>query len=177
MNKLKIILFVALLFSGVFTMEAQQVSKDVIKWYDFEAGMKLANKQNKVVIIDFYTDWCGWCRKMDNETFRDSAIVAIINKYFIAIKFNAEGADPVDFNGENFTNPHPGSRSSAHQLAVKLMQGQLSYPTYVYLDSKGKTITITKGYMVAGDIAPLLKYIGSDAYLTRTWKEFTDGEK
>lgn len=177
MKKFIIASLFMIFLTGIVKVDAQTVSKDAIKWYNFEEGMKLAKKQDKEVIIDFYTDWCGWCTKMDKETFRDSAVVAIINKYFIAIKFNAESADPVEFNGETFTNPHPGSRSSAHQLAVKLMQGQLSYPTYVYLNEKGETITITKGYMIARDLAPLLKYIGTDAYKTKTWKEFIDGEK
>lgn len=176
--KTRTISIIALMFLlGITNIDAQTVSKDVIKWYDFEEGMKIAKKQDKEVIIDFYTDWCGWCRKMDNETFRDSAVVATINKYFIAIKFNAESAEPVKFNGEIFTNPSTGSRKSNHKLAEKLMQGEMSFPTYVYMNPKGETITITKGYMIAKDIEPLLKYIGSDAYLTKTWKEFVDGDK
>ncbi len=136
--------------------------------------MKLAGKKHKAVILDIYTEWCGWCKKMDNETFRDPQVVSYLNEKFIAIKLDAEGKAPIAYDGTVYTNPNPNSSRSTHQLAVALAGSQLSYPTYIYMDSKGKPITGSKGYSQAEDLLPLLKYIGSDAYKTKTWKEFTD---
>jgi len=144
-----------------------------VKWFSFEDGMKLANKKHKYVIVDIYTDWCGWCKKMDNETFRDPKIVAYLNEHFVAIKLNAEGKETIAFNGNIYSNPNPSKPRSTHQLAIALAGSKLAYPTYSYLDSKGKTITLTQGYSQPEDLLPLLQYIGSDAYKTKTWKEFT----
>jgi thioredoxin-related protein len=144
-----------------------------VKWYSFEEGMKLAKKKHKYVIVDIYTDWCGWCKKMDNETFRDPSVVNYLNESFVAIKLNAEEKNAIAFNGNIYTNPKPALQRSTHQLAVLLAGSRLAYPTYIYLDSKGKTITSSQGYMQPEDLLPLLKYVGSEAYKTKTWKEFT----
>ncbi len=155
------------------TESATPKTQDEVKWYSFEDGMKLANKKHKCVIVDIYTDWCGWCKKMDNETFKDPKVVAYLNEKFVAIKFNAEGKEPVAFNGNIYSNPNPGKARSTHQLAIALAGSKLAYPTYIYLDSKGKNITGTQGYSQPEDLLPLLQYIGSDAYKSKTWKEFT----
>ena len=177
MMKYSLIALVALLFL-VNSASAQQGPTSVtpvseVKWYSFEEGMKLAYKKHKFVIVDIYTDWCGWCKKMDNETFRDPSIVSYLNENYVAIKLNAEGKDPIAYNGNIYTNPEPGKQRSTHQLAVTLAGSRLAYPTYIYLDSKGKSISSTQGYSQPEDLLPLLRYIGSNAYKTQTWKEFT----
>ncbi len=49
---------------------------ETIRWISFEEAMKLNKKKPKMVFVDIYTDWCGWCKKMDAETFADPAIAA-----------------------------------------------------------------------------------------------------
>jgi len=144
-----------------------------VKWYSFEEGIKLAKKKHKYILVDIYTDWCGWCKKMDNETFRDPAVVKYLEEHFVAIKLNAEEKAPIAFNGNIYNNPNPARQRSTHQLAVALAGAKLSYPTYVYLDSKGKAITTTQGYTQPEDLMPLLEYIGSNAYKSKTWKDYT----
>jgi len=165
-------LFQAVLPVSLFS-QAPAVPSEV-KWHSFEEGMKLAKKKKKLVVVDIYTDWCGWCKKMDNETFRNPEVVAYLNEHFIAIKLNAEEKAPIAYNGNIYENPNPSKQRSTHKLANALAGSRLSYPTYVYLDYKGKTITISNGYSVPEDLLPLLRYIGSGAYKSKTWKEFTD---
>lgn len=158
----------------VFSQEsAAKSNPEELKWYSFEEGIKMAKKKHKYVVVDIYTDWCGWCKKMDNETFRNPEVVKYLNEHFVAIKLNAEEKAPIAFNGDIYTNPTPNKSRSTHKLASTLAGGRLAYPTYVYLDSKGKTITATQGYSQAEDLLPLLRYIGSDSYKNKTWKEFT----
>jgi thioredoxin-related protein len=145
-----------------------------IKWVSLEEGMKLARKKHLNVLVDCYTDWCGWCKKMDNETFVNPGIVDYVNSNFVAVKFDAESKNPVQFNDKTYVNQNQGASRSAHQLAIELLGGSLSYPTYLYLDEKGTTITLTRGYAQAEDLLPLLKYIGSNAYKKMSWKEFND---
>lgn len=174
--KMKLPLLSLFLITIVFSKVSAQSEEPAggVTWYSFEDGMKLAKKKHKFVIVDIYTDWCGWCKKMDKETFRNPEVVKYLNEHFIAIKLNAEAKEPIAFNGEIYSNPNPSKQRSTHQLAIALAGSKLAYPTYVYLDSKGKSITATQGYSQPEDLLPLLEYIGSNAYKTKTWKEFTD---
>ncbi|HOW30721.1 MAG TPA: DUF255 domain-containing protein [Bacteroidales bacterium] len=144
-----------------------------IRWYGFEEGMKIASKKKLPAIVDVYTDWCGWCKKMDNETFQDQSVVDYISQNFVAIKLNAEDKNPIKFQDKTYINPNPGAGRSTHQLPAVLAKQRIGYPTYIYLDPTGKTITLTQGYMQAIDLLPFLKYIGSGSYKTMTWKQFT----
>lgn len=172
--KLPLISILLVAFLSGRAMAQTTESAGEVTWYSFEEGMKLAKKKHKFVIVDIYTDWCGWCKKMDKETFRDPEVVKYLNENFIAIKLNAEAKEPIAFNGEIYSNPNPSKQRSTHQLAIALAGAKLAYPTYIYLDSKGKSITGTQGYSQPEDLLPLLEYIGSNAYKTKTWKEFTD---
>ena len=52
--------------------------------------LKNKAKEDKLVLVDFYTGWCGWCKKLDVETYKDPEVVALMNKYFYPVKFDAE---------------------------------------------------------------------------------------
>ncbi|MBK7171765.1 MAG: DUF255 domain-containing protein [Bacteroidales bacterium] len=176
---MKIILFgilLSILFPSFTIAQAENTepAADVVTWYSFEEGMKLAKKKKKYVIVDIYTDWCGWCKKMDKETFCNPDVVKYLNEHYVAIKLNAEEKSPIAFNGMIYNNPAPTKQRSTHQLAIALAGSKLAYPTYVYLDSKGNSITGTQGYSQPEDLIPLLKYIGTGAYKSKTWKDFTD---
>ncbi len=64
-------------------------SKNLV-WLDFESGYKKAVAENKIILVDMYTNWCYWCKVMDRETYTDSAIIAEINTHFVAVKMNPE---------------------------------------------------------------------------------------
>jgi len=173
-RRLLILLGLVLTFSFIQGQPSAPVKvNNEVKWYSFEEGMKQAKKKHKFILVDIYTDWCGWCKKMDNETFHDPEVVNYLNEHFIAIKLNAEEKAPIAYNGNIYNNPNPTRQRSTHQLAVALAGAKLSYPTYVYMDSRGKSITITKGYSQPEDLMPLLEYIGSNSYKSKTWKEYT----
>ena len=70
---------------------------------------------------------------MDVTTFEDKEVVAIMNKYFYAIKFNAEGKDTILYNGKTYTNMNPTNARGTHQLAVELLNGKLGIPYFSIL--------------------------------------------
>jgi len=61
-----------------------------LTWLDFESGYKKAVAENKIILVDMYTNWCYWCKVMDRETYTDSSIIAEINTHFVAVKMNPE---------------------------------------------------------------------------------------
>ena len=64
-----------------------------MSWEDAIAALeadKKAGRKGKKIFVDIYTDWCGWCKKMDKETFQVPKIAAYLNQHFYPVKFNAE---------------------------------------------------------------------------------------
>lgn len=153
---------------------AQEHASNKINWMSFEEAVKLNETQPKKIFIDVYTDWCGWCTKMDQTTFTDQDIINYINENFYAVKFNAEQSESIEFNGHTFTNtPSQGGRKNTHQLAAALLQGKVSYPSYVFMNENNQLLTAVPGYADAKNFMPILKYFGSNAFKTMDWNEFS----
>jgi thioredoxin-related protein len=153
--------------------QAATASTDKIKWMDIEEATALNKKKPKKFFIDTYTDWCGWCKKMDASTFINPVIVAYMNQNFYAVKFNAERKDTVQFNGKTYVNPNPTGSRASHQLAQELLSGKMSYPSFVFLDENLAKVTIVPGFRKAPEFEVILNYIGSNAYKTQKWEEFS----
>jgi thioredoxin-related protein len=167
----------------IFSLSAPAVSQDkpkektenkadLIKWYSFEEAYQLNKKKQKKVFIDVYTDWCGWCKKMDAETFTNPVIVEYMSKHFYCVKLNAERKDTVIIDGVTFVNPSPTGKRATHQLAVELLKGKMSYPSYVFLNEKGQWMTVVPGYQPAKDFEYVIHYFGDDIYLKTPFEEF-----
>ena len=177
MKKLNIILLAITSIFITNNINAQDSTNAKINWMTFEEAVKLNETAPKKIFIDVYTDWCGWCTKMDQTTFIDPAIVEYMNDNFYAVKFNAEQKEPVEFMGYTFINEAAeGAKRSTHQLAAALLQGKMSYPSYVFMNEKNQAITVVPGYSKAEEFITILRFIGSDAFLTTPWEEFSKSQ-
>lgn len=148
-------------------------SQNGIKWYSFEEAFELNKKNPKKIFVDVYTDWCGWCKKMDATTFSHPIIAEYMNKNFYPVKLNAERTDTVYLEGKMYVNPNPGARRSSHQLAVSLLQGKMSYPSYVFINEKNEWLTVVPGYVKPQSFEPIIRFFGDGDYLNKTWEEYT----
>lgn len=186
-DKLWLLLFFVL--TSFFSMPAQgQISptekstskalpETKIQWVSFEEALDInARLPNpKKVFIDIYTDWCGWCKRLDLTTFAHPEIVKYMQKTFIPVKFDAERTDTVYINDRIFVNSNPGAvggRKGTHEIAAILLQGKMSYPSCTFLDETGKQLEVIPGYLDAKKFEKLLHYFGDDAYKTVTWEDF-----
>lgn len=123
--------------------EAVEDSK--VQWKTWSEGIESARNNGKLSYIDMYTDWCGWCKRMDANTFTDPDVIKVMNKNLNAIKFNAERKDDIIFQDKEYKFVPSGKRGY-HQLAAELLRGRLSYPSFIYLDENLKILKVSPGY-------------------------------
>lgn len=109
---------------------------------------------------------------MDRDTFTNPVIADILNNKFYPVKFDAEGSDSITFLGKTYIND--GKYGRTHQLGIALLNGQLSYPTVVFvtMEKTGISVLPVPGYRAPADMEILLSYISDKAYLTREWEEY-----
>ena len=162
-------LVVALLLVGFSIGHGAERGK--IAWLTIEEAIEKAKKEPRPILMDVYTDWCGWCTRMDAYTFTNPTISDYISKNFYAVKFNSEMKEKVSFRGKEYA-PHQGEGRGPHSLVVSLTNGRLSYPTIVYLTAVGELVTVVPGYYAPRDLEPILHFIVEEAYLTNSWEEF-----
>ncbi|HPK10067.1 MAG TPA: thioredoxin fold domain-containing protein [Saprospiraceae bacterium] len=127
-----------------------------ITWISIDTASKIANKDQKMFFIDFYTDWCGWCKKMDKSTFEDPAVIDYMDKNFHNVKFNAEQKESVKFAGKEY-QWQAGGRNGVNNLAVEYLRGNLGYPSFAILDKDYNLVKNIRGYKTPEQLLQELK--------------------
>lgn len=138
-----------------------------INWVTLEEAVALQKKSPKKIMMDVYTNWCGPCKMLDKNTFQNKDVADYVNENYYAVKFNAEGNENVNFNGQEFSNPNynpalSNRRNSAHELS-RYFEIQ-AFPTIVFLDEKANLIFPLKGYKTPEQIELYLKMFKTDAH-------------
>ena len=166
-KKIFILIIVAMFSHNLFAQQEE------LKWYSLKEAIELAKKNPKKIFIDMYTDWCGWCKKMDRETFNNPAISQYLKENYYLVKFNAETKDTLEFKGKKYVNKGTGIKS-ANDLAIEMLGGKMSYPTIVYVDENENLLSAVPGYMTPSDIEPILVFFARDIFKTTPFNEFKD---
>lgn len=172
MTNLRTLLIIVSFLYASPLLFAQSAPAANIEWLTFQEAVNRNQTQPKKIFIDVYTDWCGWCKRMDATTFADSNVVALFNRHYYAVKLDAEGNDTVVFAGHTFINPNPTGKRSTHQLAAALLNGKMSYPSFVLLNESNQMLTTLSGYQVADKFTPILMFFGEDHYKTMSWEQY-----
>ncbi len=140
---------------------APESAPGAIPWKSFDEGATLASQTNKKILVDVYTDWCSWCKKMDSEVYTDDTVIRVLKEHFVAVKLNAESDKPVTFNGKKITESE-----FARQMGVT------GYPTILFLDEHAGPITALPGFSPAPDFAGVLRYVGQDIYKSVPYQDY-----
>jgi len=170
---LTVLTVITVLTPGMFTSLYANQDDEKVKWYSVEEAVELAAANPRKILIDIYTDWCGFCKRMEAETFNNPAVARYINRNYYPVKFNSETRDTIYFQGHKFINEGEGRRS-AHQFSIALLQGRMSYPSVVYLNEEGELLTSVPGFMTPEKIEPILRFFAEDHYLTQPWEAYQE---
>lgn len=141
--------FLLLLVLPLFFASAANPNAQEVNWQKWNEGFPLANKENKIVLIDVYTDWCGWCKRMDADTYSNKEVISLIDEHFVPIKINPEHADAkYEIDGQEMTG---------RELLGLLSNGErFGYPTTFFLYPAEKRVFMEVGYKDANAFKQIL---------------------
>lgn len=130
-------------------------------WVTLSEAKMQASESGKYILLDVYTEWCGFCRRMNRETYNDSRVRENLGRYFHAVRVDAESDETVAFQG----NPYTMS-----ELAYGM--GVTSYPTTVFLNPAGEPVAVQPGFIPADTFHIILSYVGSESYKTLSFDQY-----
>lgn len=159
-----------LLFSLAF-FSFSLTGQNQVRWMSFEEAIEKSKDNPKKVFIDVYTEWCGWCKKMDQSTFRNDNIAQYINDNFYAVKFDAEYKNDIVFQGKTFKFIKT-YRGGYHELATYLLNGRLSFPSTVYLDENLDLIQAIPGYQDFTSLDMILHFFCENHHKKTPWRRY-----
>jgi len=134
-----------------------------VAWRGWNDGLAAAAGGGKPVIVDVYTDWCGWCKRMDRDVYAKAEVGDYLNSHFVMVRLNAESAERVSYAGHTVT-----ARALAGAFQVT------GYPTTIFLRSDGTHMVNVPGYVPADRFMKLVRFIG-DGHLDKgeSWEEYS----
>jgi thioredoxin-related protein len=146
---------------GTARREARSSSDQGLAWRDFGRGLSEAKAQRKRILVDVYTDWCGWCKRMDRDTYSEPEVQKYLSRTFVPVRLNAEAPTRVGYKGNEY---------SYRQLASGFRV--TGYPTALFLESDGTHIVSAPGYMKATDFLSVLRFIGDGHYKNQDFQQY-----
>lgn len=156
---------------GFLTFAANAQEVNWLSWSE-AAALAASDKNPKKIFIDVYTDWCGWCKKMDKDTFQNAEVAEYMSNNFYMVKLDGEGKEAIDFKGKTYKYVPSGKRGY-HEFAAALLQGRLSYPTVVFLDEQLNMLSPVPGYQKPDPFLNIARYFGDNIYLEKDWKTYS----
>lgn len=125
--KLLVVLFGSLAILAAIPFLTSRSTASISWKTDYTEALFQAQSQDQTTLAYFYTDWCGYCKEMDQKTFQDPQVIDQMANKYTWLKLNAE-TDPVGV-----------------ELGQEL--GVTGYPTIVIMDHQGQEIDRLQGFI------------------------------
>jgi thioredoxin-related protein len=159
-------------FAGIFSFKPAPKAK--INWVSISDIDSLYQLAPKPILIDVYTDWCGWCKEMERITYHNKKLVTYVNDHFYAVKLDAESDATMRFNMKQYEATR-GQR--LHPLAAYLLRNVPEFPSTVFLRSPNDPPAPLPGYLTAKEMEAPLKYFAEADPAKQSFIDFNQGFK
>jgi thioredoxin-related protein len=146
--------------------EGEAKSAEKVQWLAFDAAVAKAEKEDKHMIVDVYTNWCGWCKVMDRQTYGNAEVAAYLNDHFVLAKVNGESAAKLNWQGRALTE-----REFARAVGVT------GYPSTFFMKPNADLVGGVPGYIKWFDMLIYAKYIDTRYYERGKLQQFADSLK
>ncbi len=156
----------------LFLLPSILTAQEKINWISVSEVQELIKDDPKDVFMFIYTDWCGYCKKMEANTFVNKNIIKYINDNYHAVKFNAESTDTIEFLGKKYM---PGTSGEKHRLALKLavIDRAIGFPTLVFFNNQFQLyMPATRGNKSVEKLEMYLRFIGEDIYKSKSFDSY-----
>ncbi|MEN1784272.1 MAG: thioredoxin fold domain-containing protein [Bacteroidota bacterium] len=111
-----------------------------VQWLTFAQLEDSLSVKPKKVLLNFYADWCAYCKKMEAVAFKDPKVVATLKAGYYTLSMDTETKDTITFGGTTFTNQQWGKRRNpTHDIPLLLASRdnqRFSVPALVILNEK-----------------------------------------
>ncbi|MEL1242596.1 thioredoxin family protein [Flavobacterium flavipallidum] len=130
-----------------------------LKSYTFEEAVQLTKENPKPIVVFIHTNWCKYCKMMENSTFKNPEIISILNDNFYFVPLDAETKTDISYENHTFKYLPNGQNTGIHELATALatLNNEVSYPTITILDKKNSILLQKQSYLKTKELISILK--------------------
>ena len=150
-----------------------EISTSLVRWYTVDEAADAMNGEGRKIILELYTDWCGWCKRMEGITLQQPHIAQYLNENFYPIRFNAESKQAINFKDKSYEFVAPPGTTGYHEFVAQFMEdGRLSFPTIVFLDEDLNVIQSMVGFKTPYEFEQIITYFATDHYKKMPWQKY-----
>jgi thioredoxin-related protein len=172
---------VCVLAPGLAADEPAAPQPTEVKWHKFDDAIVAAKASGKHIMVDVYTDWCGWCKKLDKETYTDAAVLKVLSESYVSAKIKGDDASrqlkvraqPVQEEGRTLLQVVPVDQPAVSER--DLTRGALKvsgFPTILFFGSDGRMITKLSGFQRADEFTNILNFVKDDLYEVMSYQDY-----
>ncbi len=125
-----------------------------LDWVSYGEALERAKTEDKHILIDFWTTWCGWCKVMDRKTYADPSVIEMLNENFLIVKLNAESS-----------RRFPVGDREMSGVDVAKKYGVRQFPMTWFVKPDGERLANIPGYIPPERFMKALEYVNDRRYV------------